>query len=307
MKKTPAHRTRDSGVHLDAVTRPGRTVMNLNRRAFLRKTAFAGGAVLCASYPFFIERYIIQVNRYRISVPRLPSAFEGFTMVHLTDLHYGPLVPFGLLKKVVERANSIPCDMIVCTGDYIHERNSKKHIDSIWPLISMLEAPSGVLSVLGNHDHWGDTERSAYWLDKTGQNMRHAIRKIERNGESVWFVGAGDLWEDHVDIDYLMKPVPKDDCRIVLAHNPDSADTMVKSKPDLVVSGHTHGGQVNIPFIGTPILPVKNKNYSFGLKRSIHDVPVFISRGIGWAIYPVRFNCFPEIAVLTLNKTRKEG
>jgi uncharacterized protein len=102
-----------------------------------------------------------------------------------------------------------------------------------------------------------------------------------------------------------MKPVPKDDCRIVLAHNPDSADTILESKPDLVISGHTHGGQVNIPFIGTPVLPVKNKNYSFGLKRSIENIPVFISRGIGWAIYPVRFNCFPEIAVLTL--TGKTG
>jgi uncharacterized protein len=102
-----------------------------------------------------------------------------------------------------------------------------------------------------------------------------------------------------------MEPIPKDDCRIVLAHNPDSADTIQESKPDLVISGHTHGGQVNIPFIGTPVLPVKNKNYSFGLKRSIDNIPVFISRGIGWAIYPVRFNCYPEIAVLTL--TGKTG
>jgi predicted MPP superfamily phosphohydrolase len=96
-----------------------------------------------------------------------------------------------------------------------------------------------------------------------------------------------------------------DDCRIVLAHNPDSADTIFESKPDLMISGHTHGGQVTIPFIGSPVLPVKNKNYSFGLRYSYENVPVFISKGIGWAIYPVRFNCFPEIAVLTL--TRKRG
>jgi predicted MPP superfamily phosphohydrolase len=279
--------------------------MNLNRRSFLKFSALTGGTVLIASYPFFIERSLVQINYYRIPIPRLPPAFEGFTIVQLTDLHYGPLVSLQQMKRVIEKANSIPRDMILCTGDYIHERNSRNQIDTIWPLLSTLRAPYGVLSVLGNHDHWGNTKRSIYWLNRTGQNLRHQIRKLERRGQSLWFVGAGDLWEDHISIDHLMKPVPKDDCRIVLAHNPDSADTILELKPDLIISGHTHGGQVNLPFIGTPVLPVKNKNYSFGLKRSIENIPVFISRGIGWAIYPVRFNCFPEIAVLTL--TGKTG
>ena len=98
----------------------------------------------------------------------------------------------------------------------------------------------------------------------------------------------------------MLKDIPKSDCRIVLAHNPDTADTDFLSRVDLMISGHTHGGQVNIPFIGTPILPVRNKNYSCGLKTSLRGIKVFISRGIGWAIYPIRFNCFPEIAVLEL-------
>jgi predicted MPP superfamily phosphohydrolase len=274
----------------------------MNRRTFLKIGAAACGGALFSSYPVFIERYIVQVNKYRIPVPRLPSSFEGFTIVQLTDLHYGPLVPFCQMRSVIERAISIPRDMIVCTGDYIHQRNSDNQIEKIWPLLSTLKAPFGVLSVLGNHDHWGDTQRSLYWLNKTGQNLRHQTKKLEIQGQSLWFVGAGDLWEDHLSIDYLMKNIPKDDCRIVLAHNPDSADTILGSKPDLVISGHTHGGQINIPFIGTPVLPVKNKNYSSGLKRSPENIPVFISRGIGWAIYPVRFNCYPEIAVLTLTK-----
>jgi uncharacterized protein len=274
----------------------------MNRRSFLKFGALAGGAALVCSYPVFIERYLVQVNTYRIPVSRLPSAFEGFTIVQLTDLHYGPLVPLSLLESAIEQANSIPRDLIVCTGDYIHQRNSAHQIEKIWPLLATLTAPSGVFSILGNHDHWGDTERSIFWLNKTGQNLRHQTRKMERNGQVLWFVGAGDLWEDHVSIDNLMKPIPKDDCRIVLAHNPDSADTIIELKPDLMISGHTHGGQVNIPFFGTPVLPVKNKNYSFGLKRSGNNIPVFISRGIGWAILPVRFNCFPEIAVITLTK-----
>lgn len=276
--------------------------MKINRRTFLKFGTLAGGAALIASYPLFIERSLVQVNRYRVPVARLPAAFEGFTIVQLTDLHYGPLVPFSQMLRVIERANSIPRDIIVCTGDYIHENNSGYKIEKIWPLLGTLKAPLGVFSVLGNHDHWADTEQSMYWMDKTGQNLRHKIHKIEKNGQSLWLAGAGDLWMDHFNIDLLLKPVPQDDCRIVLAHNPDTADTVFDSRPDLFISGHTHGGQINIPLLGTPVLPVNNKNYSFGLKRSPGNIPVFISRGIGWAIYPVRFNCFPEIAVLTLTK-----
>lgn len=87
---------------------------------------------------------------------------------------------------------------------------------------------------------------------------------------------------------------------VVLAHNPDSANTSYRKRIDLMISGHTHGGQVNLPFLGAPFLPVQNKEYSSGLKRSPRGCPVFISKGIGWAICPVRFNCFPEIAVLEL-------
>jgi predicted MPP superfamily phosphohydrolase len=108
------------------------------------------------------------------------------------------------------------------------------------------------------------------------------------------------LWEDHKSFDDILNKVPEDDCRIVLAHNPDSADTNFSERIDLMICGHTHGGQVNIPFYGTPVLPVKNKNYNFGLKTSSKGQPIFISKGLGWAIYPVRFNCFPEIAVLEL-------
>jgi predicted MPP superfamily phosphohydrolase len=272
---------------------------SITRRRFLNLT---GGAVagLVASYPVLVERYVVLTNTYRISVPNLPSVFNGFRIVHLTDLHYGQLVPLDLVRSVVARANAIDRDLIVCTGDYVHETNATGQIDTVWPVLSELRAPMGVLSVLGNHDHWADTARSRYWLGQTGQDLNRRATSIERDGNRLWFVGAGDLWEDDQDLDELMGEVPRNDCRIVLAHNPDTADTGFASRVDLVLSGHTHGGQVNIPLVGAPILPVRNKSYSHGLKMSPRGVPVFISRGIGWAVYPVRFNCFPEIAVLEL-------
>ena len=272
----------------------------ISRRRFLKLFGYTGALGLVASYPVFIERYIVLTNTYRIPVPNLPKVFSGFRIVQLTDLHYGALVPLCLIRSVLARANQIERDMIVCTGDYVHEKNSTGQIDSVWPLIAELNAPSGVFSVLGNHDHWADTNRSQHWLSQTGQDLRHKAISIDRDGNRLWLAGAGDLWEDHKNLDGLLSRIPESDCRVVLAHNPDTSDTEFSSRVDLMISGHTHGGQVNIPFVGTPVLPVRNKTYSSGLKASLRGINVFISRGIGWAVYPIRFNCFPEIAVLEL-------
>lgn len=275
--------------------------MKITRRQFIKRVCSWGSIGLVASYPFFIERYIVLTNYYRVSVPNLPLAFSGFRIVQLSDLHYGSLVPLELIRDVVERANKIKPDLIVCTGDYVHEKNSAKQIDQVWPVLSQLTAPMGVYSVLGNHDHWADTDRSDYWLTRSRQDLRHKSVQIERQGQRLWLAGAGDFWEDHRNLDTLLDNLPGSDCRIVLAHNPDTADTQYFSRIDLMLSGHTHGGQVSIPFIGPPVLPVQNKNYSSGMKRSPRGCKVFISKGIGWAIYPVRFNCFPEIVVLELS------
>lgn len=272
----------------------------ISRRRFLQLTGYAGIFGLVASYPVFIERYIVLTTHYRIPVPNLPRAFSGLRIVHLTDLHYGLLEPLCLIRDVIARANLIPRDVIFCTGDYVHQKNSTEQIDAVWPLIGELKAPLGVFSVLGNHDHWADTGRSQYWLGRTGQDLRHNAVPIERDGSRLWLVGAGDLWEDHRSLDQVMRTIPESDCRLVLAHNPDTADTDFSSRVDLMISGHTHGGQVDIPFVGTPVLPVRNKAYNSGLKKSLRGTSVFISRGIGWAVYPFRFNCFPEIAVLEL-------
>lgn len=272
----------------------------LTRRQFLRKGGLLGAAGLVACYPVFIERYLVQTNHYRIGVPHLPEAFSGFRIVQLTDIHFGFLVPLAVVRYAVNQANSLEHDLIVCTGDYVHERGSTRQIDTVWPHLSQLKARHGVHAVLGNHDHWADTGRSQRWLHESHQDLRHKVRVIEKDGQRLWLAGAGDLMEDHRNLDDLLGGIPDSDCRIVLAHNPDTADTAFSARVDLMISGHTHGGQVSIPFLGPPVLPVRNKAYSNGLKKSPRGTSVFISKGIGWAVYPVRFNCPPEIAVLEL-------
>lgn len=272
----------------------------MTRRTFLKWLIGAGSSAgLVGGYPVFIERYLTQFNRYRIPVPNLPAAFQGLRIAQVSDAHCGRLMPRWFVNYLLERVNRAGADVIVCTGDYIHGRDAAQ-IEVVWPMLCELRAPLGVYSVLGNHDHWGSAERSLYWLERSGQNLRGKAIALEKDGERLWLAGIGDLWEDPFPVDSVLSQIPERDCRIVLAHNPDSADTPFSGRIDLMLSGHTHGGQVRIPFGGAPVLPVKNKTYSSGLKMSTKQQRVFISRGIGWAIYPVRFNCYPEIPILEL-------
>lgn len=275
----------------------------MNRRTFLKLAFFGGTAALVGSYPMVIERNLVQVNRYRIPVANLPSSFDGFTIAHLTDLHLGFLVSESFIENVVQRTNKLGADIIVCTGDLVHQKNTVSEIDKVWPILAKLEARDGVYSVLGNHDHWADTKRSLYWLERTGQNIRHACKPVYRGKDRILIGGAGDLWQDELRIDKTFAASDENDCRILLCHNPDTIDTRYNTPLSLVVSGHTHGGQVVIPFYGPPLLPVKNKKYSSGLIAT-PKTQLFISRGIGWSMYPVRFNCCPEIAVLELVSPR---
>lgn len=271
----------------------------MKRRTFLKFAVYGGAAAVVGSYPVFIERTLVQVNKYRIPVQKLPPAFHGFTIAQLTDLHFGFLVSEAFVEGIVHTTNALQTDIVVCTGDYVHQRNSIEEIDKVWPILSKLAAKDGVYSVLGNHDHWADSERSLYWLERTGQNIRHACKPIDRGGDKLVIGGAGDYWEDELGIDKAFPCSDESACRVLLAHNPDSVDTEFAASLSLVLSGHTHGGQVVVPFFGPPILPVRNKRYSSGLIPTPRT-QLFISRGIGWAIYPIRFNCYPEIAVLEL-------
>jgi len=217
----------------------------MNRRQFLKLTFYGSVASLAASYPVFIERNIVQINRYKVPIDDLPEAFHGFRLVQLTDLHLGFMVSESFIEGVVEKAKGLNPDVIVCTGDYVHGRNTTAEINKVWPILSKLEAKYGVFSVLGNHDHWADFETSLNWLERSGQNIRHQCKAIYKGKDRIIIGGSGDYWEDELNIDKAFS------C----------------SDEGLIETQNTQ---------------------------------LFISRGIGWAIYPVRFNCYPEIAVLEL-------
>jgi hypothetical protein len=264
------------------------------------------GAVILVLYGICIERYLVKFPRYKIPVPNLPKVFHGFTIVHISDVHYSPLVPYWFLKRLFNKVRAIDKDFIVCTGDYVLGRNVPSRVETAWSLLRELEAPFGVYSVLGNCDHWADDQLSRKLLVRSGQDVQGKAISLTKDGKHLWIAGAGDYLENHIPLDPILQSIPQDECRIVIAHNPDSADTDFTERIDLMLAGHTHGGQINIPFYGIPMLPVNNKTYSFGLKTSPKGHAVFISKGIGWGIFPGRLNCFPEIPIIELISAHQE-
>lgn len=262
----------------------------LSRRNFLKFGAFCGVGSVTGAYGLFSALHF-DVNHYQIPVPNLPPSFHGFTIVQLTDLHHGFGIPIGVIDRVIAQVNALKKDVIVCTGDYIHGGDGYAAIDKVWSRLTALRAPSGVYSVLGNHDHmFNNTDDSLNRLEQSGQSVRHRALPITRGKERLWIGGAGDLWHDTLGIDEAFRNAPPEECKLLLAHNPESAETPFKTRVDLMISGHTHGGQIGVPPWST----------SWSGLHSRGGTQIFVCRGIGWYLVPIRINAPPEIAVLTL-------
>ncbi len=262
----------------------------------------AAATALTASYSVFIERYAVEVNYYDVFVPNLPPEFVGYRIAQITDTHLGWLISANFLEEVVALTNDVGADLIVGTGDFVHRQRDE--VLRVWPILKRLRARDGVCCVLGNHDHWADAAESLAQLESSGFSVRHRALPIERQGRRLVVFGAGDHMEDRFGCDRLLRAARPDDCRVVLAHNPDAADQARMGRVDLMLSGHTHGGQVRIPGYGAPILPLHNRTYDQGIKE-VGDSSLFVSRGIGCVGLPVRFGCPPEVAVLRLSDERR--
>ncbi|MCP4132950.1 MAG: hypothetical protein GY754_18440 [bacterium] len=255
-------------------------------------------------YVFFIERYLLRTRYLDVECDNLPPEFDGFTIAVISDVHYGFLTPKWWIKMVIKKANKTGANVIAAVGDYVKRPSlGDFQVHGIWPLLMKLEASDGVYMVLGNHDHWANSSLSLRYLEESGKSLRFGQTYIRKGDAAISLSGAGDNWTERSGIDETLKDVPSDIFRIVLAHNPDTADDRYSSRVDLFVSGHTHGGQVRIPGLDNSFLiPIKNKGYTCGFKHNRKGEKIFISRGLGWSVWPIRFNCSPELPVLRLRK-----
>lgn len=279
----------------------------VTRRAFFKSLGALGAATgalaLGTAYGFNVEPHTLVVERIEMRLPRLPGAFDGMTIAHLSDLHLGPYVSEEHLLEAVRMTNALKPEVIVLTGDLVN--SSWHYIQPCAEIIERFEAPLGVYAVLGNHDYWvGFLNHMVQSVRETGiVLLRNEAVPITRGRETIYIVGIDDLWLRLADVKRALETVPRGACKIALMHEPDFADISAQAEIDLQLSGHSHGGQVRLPGIGPLILPKYGEKYPMGAYRVGTFTRLYTTRGVGVLPPGVRFNCPPEITFLTLTTT----
>jgi len=289
-------------------------VQRLTRRGFLLcGMKLAGGGVLGGiGYSLVVEARWFEISRRTFPLPDLHPALDGLQIVHLTDIHHGPWLSRAYVRDVVETANGLKPDMFLLTGDYVHQ--SPAYIEPVVEELGKLRPKIGTLAVLGNHDWWEDAALFRREFGRVGipllDNTRCILtpeRKLVPKGrEGLAIAGVGDLWEDRLDYQAALADLPEHMPRLLLSHNPDVAEEQrfIRGghRVDLMLSGHTHGGQIFIPFLGTPIIPsYYGQKYAQGLVQG-PVCPVYVCRGLGMTVLPLRCGVKPEMAVIELRR-----
>lgn len=277
----------------------------LTRRGLLKAAArvVAGGigaGALGSVYSTLVEPNWLQVETVRIPLAELHAALQGFKIAHFSDTHFGPFFDHTNAQRVVRMINGLEPDLIVFTGDLV-SRLSQGEAELGTRMLRELDAPEGAFAVLGNHDHWTDPGQVADAIEAgAGMLLRNGSRRIERDGGGFWLAGVDDIWEGKQDLDRALEGTTSGEPVILLAHEPDYADRVAADgRVALQLSGHSHGGQVRIPFLGAPVLPYLGQRYPFGLRR-VGNLTLYTNRGVGMLAPPVRWNCRPEITEILL-------
>lgn len=271
----------------------------LPRRAFLRRSLFAlGGLGAMGAYPF-AEACWLKLTTLTVTLPNLPKPFVGLRVAVLSDIHHGPLTSKKFIRKVVDATQALGADVIVLVGDFVHA--DRIYIEPCFDVLAPLKAPMGVHAVLGNHDHWEGEGVTRDAIAHAGfSDLTNTGHWIEKDGARLRIGGVGDLWEDEQDLAKALADVRDDETSLILSHNPDFAEIVDDPRVGLVLSGHTHGGQVYIPGYGAPLVPsAHDQKYRYGLVQA-PMTQVFVSSGIGTIYPPVRLACRPEIVLITL-------
>ncbi len=278
----------------------------LTRRRFLQLGGLgAAGVTVATASSGFAQTHQVVVEKVEVWLERLPKELDGLTIVHLSDFHYASERDSTVIRAAVRAANALNPDIVVLTGDYVTvsmNRSSLSSAQGAMPctqILSGLRAPMGIFAVLGNHD-----QCNPQFIVRSFENHGITVLKnyalhVERGGARLWLAGVDDVLEGKPRLEKALRTIARGELTILLAHEPDFADAVKDYPVDLQLSGHSHGGQIRLPFAGATYLPPLARKYPNGLRR-LGPLTLYTNRGLGTVVLPVRFNCPPEVTLLTL-------
>ena len=275
----------------------------VSRRQFLRGALAVPlvGVSAASAYATLIEPYNYLVSQTDVYLKNLPERFENYRITQLTDVHHSRILGIEEVRRVVQLAQRTKPDIFVLTGDY--STSYRRYIEPCAEALGGLSAPDGVWAVLGNHDHYTDPELTTWALERQhitvlknqNTNLKRGPDTLQLSGIDDWTWNATDWTKAFAG---LNKAVPT----ILLSHQPNVLEFDQTQNMSLILSGHTHGGQIKIPWLGTPAkLATKDLRFAQGLFRH-NDVQLYVSSGTGVIGLPIRFGVRPEIAVLRLKR-----
>lgn len=277
-----------------------------SRRSTTSRRVLIGLLILLvdlAIWAFIIEPSFIRVKETRIEVRNWPPELAGYKIAFITDPHVGgPHIGLRKVEEIVAKANALNPDLTLLGGDYVIRIIGGHDVapEDIAAAFAKLTAKQGVYGVLGNHDWWMEPGRiRAAFENNAIPMLENKAVPLEANGKGFWIVGVGDFTENKHDIAKAFADVTGKQPVILLTHSPDVFPEL-PLRAVLTLAGHTHGGQVYVPFLGRPVIPsIYGQRYAMGLIQE-DGKQLFVSSGIGTSILPVRFLTPPEISVLTL-------
>jgi len=283
----------------------------VNRRQFIRVTTrTVAGSLLAGGIYGAVEAKEIKVVRLSIPLPNLPRPFHGTTIAFLSDIHHSIVVPRSYIEHVVNVTNALSPDIVILGGDYVTSGekynwlHGAAYIEPCFDMLKKLTAKLGRFAVTGNHDtHAGIDKINAAIAAAGIRNIDNGGAWLTLDGEKLRICGVQDLRTQKPDVQLALGDASEKDAVILVSHNPDVAEQKIKdASVGLLLSGHTHGGQVVLPFIGAPIVGLCSdygQKYRYGIVQGPR-CSVYVTSGVGTLPPAFRLNCYPEVALITL-------
>lgn len=242
------------------------------------------------------EAKSLSLERVEVRLKRLPKKADGLRIIHLSDIHHSPFTGLEHIERAIKISNRLKPDLFVLTGDYVsHEA---EYIEPVAKVLGELRSEFGTFACLGNHDHWTDADQVTEQFREAGIRMLvNEGFRLEAHGASFWMAGVDDHMVGKTDLPAALRGSYPDEMKLLLAHNPIIFRHAVRTGVDITFSGHTHGGQVKVRDPQKRILP--RRKLSSGLHQR-KDSQIYITRGIGTVVLPIRYQCPPEISMIEL-------